>query len=145
MTAVPEVNLCSHCVWRIPNTTDTTATCDRFRDRPRVRLARQMCQGLLFVKAKDVTIAEIAKLMHDAAGARERAASARERARSPKLDTMTLRELLRELAIFTHVDLLDLPVRLIVGGVAHPVIMVWRERYQEGGASAAICIGDDPR
>lgn len=37
----------------------------------------------------------------------------------------------------------DVPVRLIVNGIAHEVDNVWFEPRQEG--TGAICIGRDPR
>lgn len=55
--------------------------------------------------------------------------------------TLDVGELMAELAL--RAPGRGVPVRLIVGGVAYPIVDVWFEPLQDG--DGAVCIGDDPR
>jgi hypothetical protein len=59
------------------------------------------------------------------------------------VQTMAFAQLRQSLSGYTGRIPFNLPVRLIVNGIAHPVEAVWFEPGQDG--TGAICIGSDPR
>lgn len=62
---------------------------------------------------------------------------------TPTLDMDRLIDCLRELVDRVEAVKSTTPVRLIINGIAYPIVDVWFEANQDG--TGAICIGDDPR
>lgn len=60
---------------------------------------------------------------------------------------MQLSSLLQKLEDMSHDLRRDVPVVLIVNGVAYPIDQIWWEpnQYSRSVTPGAICLGDDPR